>query len=66
MYKVVKHLPMQWMSIWMHPYFWAFMADSGDSRGFANKESVLFPSTYVLAVTCLSGEKCGEELSSKR
>jgi hypothetical protein len=21
MYKVVKHLPMQWMAIWMHPYF---------------------------------------------
>ena len=32
---------------------WAFMADSGDSRGFTNKESVLFPSTYVLAVTGL-------------
>ena len=21
MYKVVKHLPMQWIAIWMHPYF---------------------------------------------
>ncbi len=29
---------------------WAFMADFGSSRGFANKESVLFPGTYVLAV----------------
>ena len=29
---------------------WALMADSGDSRGFLNKESLLFPSTYVLAV----------------
>jgi hypothetical protein len=24
-YKVVKHLPMQWMAIWMHPYFIKFM-----------------------------------------
>ncbi len=29
---------------------WAFMADLGYSRGLANKESVLFPSTYVLGV----------------
>ena len=21
MYKVVKHLSMQWMAMWMHPYF---------------------------------------------
>jgi len=32
---------------------WAFMADSGGSQRFANEESVLFPSTYVLAVTSL-------------
>ena len=32
---------------------WAFMADSGGSRRFMNEESVLFPSTYVLAVTGL-------------
>jgi hypothetical protein len=36
---------------------WAFMADSDSSRRFANEESVLFPSTYVLAVTGLVREK---------
>ena len=38
-----------------------------DSRRFARRESVLFPSTYILAMTCLSCERKAEKmLSSKR
>ncbi len=45
---------------------WAFIADSGYSRRLANKESVLFPNTYVLAEDGPSMSFGPNELSSKR